>query len=95
MSSRTFQSAFAGECLESPQEGTDEPDGLVSIRFRWRVFGEDLGVVQIDVPTKFQSAFAEECLESNLGMTTVTWKAVSIRFRWRVFGEFLGSAGIC
>ena len=35
---------------------------LVSIRFRWRVFGEVMGMYEF-YGIEFQSAFAGECLE--------------------------------
>ncbi len=84
-----FQSAFAGEWLEKANPSEHRVlEALVSIRFRWRVVGEDCkcdGTANIrQVSIRFRWRVVGEVGINVPGVYPVL---VSIRFRWRVVGE--------
>ena len=85
-----FQSAFAGECLER-NTGLVQAvlEGSVSIRFRWRVFGEEMGDLldgkEIGFnPLSLESVWRVTLVESVAGKM-LSFNPLSLESVWRDF----------
>ena len=89
-----FQSAFAGECLESADKALIVVDAKgfnpLSLESVWRA----LGTLQVTALYEFQSAFAGECLERGKRWwdshpNFKSFNPLSLESVWRVGGRTL------